>query len=504
MYLTIQDFENYIKVNGVSPLTKETESLLTCLEKSLNVESIELSILQYQQEKAHEKVALKSQSNTHDESKYKNKYGNHLYQKNHVEKGDGKWSKTGSHPPSSSSKNPFPVKNSKNQHKQPTTSSHLKEGETTTDVKWVKYVETIGDFKPTKIESKEGIDKTINEIRVILNKMTKKNYETQRDKIIELVEYIEKSGGVAKDHDVGFLLYSGERENGVNGNIEKSGGVVKDHDVGFLLYSGERENGVNGNIEKSGGVVKDHDVGFLLYSGELPSVALQNIEKSGASMNILEEENNKTSTTKCYKNDKERERNGTDSKHDIVDPMHKIAQFIFDISSSNRFFTEIYATLYKELIDKYGDIYTNILNTFIHNFKESIQTFSYCDPNTNYEKYCEFTKEGDRKKAITTFIIMLLNRGVIPPLVVIELTEFFQTLIQQYIKEEGRTNEIDELGEILYILISLGNETIGSLNDVRWDNIIHQTCSFTTLKVKEQKSLSTRFIFKMKDLYDLL
>jgi len=34
---------------------------------------------------------------------------------------------------------------------------------------------------------------------------------------------IEKSGGVAEGHDVGFLLYSGERPQGVRRNIEKSG-----------------------------------------------------------------------------------------------------------------------------------------------------------------------------------------------------------------------------------------------------------------------------------------
>lgn len=413
MYLTIQDFDNFIQSNEILPLSKETQELLTCLEKSLDVESIEQSILQYQQEKA----LLKSQSNTSGENKYKNNYNNHYYQRKPDGKTDEKWSKNAaiprSHPHhephSHPSKPVFHSKNTRNTGFSSSSSSisSLKEpaiehsgsvsaSASKTEEKWVKYVETFGEFKPTKIDTKEGFEKTINEIRIILNKMTKKNYEIQRNKILESIGH------------------------------------------------------------------------------------------------IIQEETNQG------KNDTNQEGNAIDGS------LHKIAQFIFDISSSNKFFTEIYANLYKELIDIYPDVYREILNTFIFHFKDSIQTFCFCDPNTNYEKYCEFIKEGDRKKAITTFIIMLLNRGVISPTVVIEITDSFQRLIQQYIKEDGRNNEIEELGEILYILVSLGNETIRPLNNDLWKIIIQQIGIFTNMKIKEHKSLSTRFIFKMKDLNDLL
>lgn len=417
MYLTIQDFENYIQSNEIQPLSKETHELLSCLEKSLDVESIEQSILQFQQEKA----LLKSQSNTSSgENKYKNNFNNHYYQRKPDGKTDEKWSKNASVPRSHShpSKPVFHSKNNRNtgfsSGSGSSVSSSLKDtlidptGSSSasapkTEDKWVKYVETFGEFKPTKKETKEGIEKTINEIRIILNKMTKKNYEIQRNKILEMISH------------------------------------------------------------------------------------------------IIQEETNKEGDETNKEGD---EPNKEGNEIDVS--LHKIAQFIFDISSSNKFFTEIYANLYKELIDIYPDIYREILNTFIFHFKGSIQTFCFCDPNTNYEKYCDFIKEGDRKKAITTFIIMLLNRGVISPTVVIEITHSFQTLIHQYINEDVRNNEIEELGEILYILVSLGNETIRPLNNDLWKNVIQQIGIFTSMKIKEHKSLSTRFIFKMKDLNDLL
>jgi len=42
-------------------------------------------------------------------------------------------------------------------------------------------------------------------------------------------------------------------------NIEKSGGVAEGHNVGFLLYSGERPKGARRNIAHN-------DVKYFIYS----------------------------------------------------------------------------------------------------------------------------------------------------------------------------------------------------------------------------------------------
>jgi len=361
MFLSIQEFNNYKNENGILPLPLGVQELLNSLEKSLNVESIELAISQYQE--------LKTSQNT---NKYRN-ISSPLSRQSIKSETTGKWCKTDSI--SYNHKNIYP------------TSSF---GTSNNDDKWVKYVETIGEFKPTIINDKEGIEKTINEIRTNLNKITKKNFETQKNKIFMLID----------------------------------------------------------------------------------SIKINNID------------DDPIKTTYIYED--------------------KIAHFIFDISSSNKFFCELYADLYKELIQKHKDIYLNILNEFIFTFKKSIESYSYCEPENNYDKYCAFVKESDRKKAVTTFIIMLLNRDIVSKEVVIEITEYFLTIIHKYIDEENRICEIEELGEILYILVSQGNEKLQWDNSEKWNSIIHNICKFTTLKVKQHKSLSSRFIFKMKDLYDLL
>ena len=48
-------------------------------------------------------------------------------------------------------------------------------------------------FKATKIEKKEGVEKTINDIRISLNKISIKNYEQQRETIFQLIKELIKN-----------------------------------------------------------------------------------------------------------------------------------------------------------------------------------------------------------------------------------------------------------------------------------------------------------------------
>ena len=52
--------------------------------------------------------------------------------------------------------------------------------------------ELMRSFKPTKIETKTGIEKNVNDIRIALNKISVANYEKQRDIVLNYVnEYFE-------------------------------------------------------------------------------------------------------------------------------------------------------------------------------------------------------------------------------------------------------------------------------------------------------------------------
>jgi hypothetical protein len=55
-------------------------------------------------------------------------------------------------------------------------------------------------FKATKFESKEGIEKKISEIRALINKISTKNYDTQKDEIIRLVKELLEMNNNKRDN----------------------------------------------------------------------------------------------------------------------------------------------------------------------------------------------------------------------------------------------------------------------------------------------------------------
>lgn len=364
-HYSLEDVNNIISEKGILPLPLSIQTILKELEDSLNVPAI-VEQLQLQQQQFFKEKNMKNSSNYILPSNY------------------------------NKNKNKHSIKDER------TNSLSLNTIISTNNDKWMRNTEAVEKFKITKIEKKEGIEKTLNEIRTSLNKISQKNYETQKDKIIELIETM----------------------------LNKVGEEIDDE-----------------------------------------------LEEDGIKREMKDDEK-------------------------IIN-LHKISQFVFDIASSNKFFCELYANLYKELINKY-ETFTITLQSFVDNFKNSIQHFCYCDPNEDYERYCLFVKESDKKKATTAFIIMLLDRGVLNNETIIEIIEFFKNVILSHIDTENRINEAEELTEIFYIMVSLGKNTLQKQPNEKWENIIKSVKIFTEMNVKQHKSMTSRMLFKIQDLFRLL
>ena len=252
-------------------------------------------------------------------------------------------------------------------------------------------------FKPTKMMTKEGIEKDMNEIRISLNKISNKNYDTHRDTILSLVDnFIEDA--MAKE-------------------------------------------------------MAAEEAGL----GE------------------------------------------TGPEADALGNIRKIAQFIFDIASSNKFYGEIYADLYKELVSKFV-VFRTILNEMVFTYKDSINTLRYVDSNVDYDAYCEYNKINEKRRASASFLVLLTTRTVLDPSILVELILHFQSVFTMYISEENRTNEVDEITELLFILITMGKDLLSQHPE--WEAIILPGVVMASkLKAKEQKSLSSRAVFKYMDLH---
>lgn len=241
------------------------------------------------------------------------------------------------------------------------------------------------NFKTTKIEVKEGVEKSINDIRILLNKISKKNYDTQKQLIIDEIK-------------------------------------------SFMDANNDSDN-------------KEEDT-------------------------------------------------------------LKLSKIIFDIITGNKFFSELYSELYKELKNQF-DIFNIILKNYISNYKESIDNNHYIDPNVDYNGYCNYTKINDNRKALSMFIVNMYKNNSLEKDIIFDFIKYFLNKTIEYIDQENKTNEVEEITENVFIYVS-NTHTLLSKYDEWKNEFLPLIIKMSQMKVKEHKSLTNRVVFKYMDIIDSL
>jgi len=241
------------------------------------------------------------------------------------------------------------------------------------DVSW----EHVRNFKTTKIDKKEGLEKKINDVRICINKMSAKNYDAQRDAILA-----------------------------------------------YILEADQEE-----------------------------------------------------------------------------DALEKIANAIFDIASTNKFYSEMYARLYRELIHLYH-IFQKVMDIFLQKYMDSLQEIKYADPNVDYDLFCVYTKLSDKRKATAHFLVHMMREKILSNEYIISIIHDLIEKVKENMDTDDRINEVEEITELVNIFISQTKGFISS-NEI-WMKCIDDIRLFAKYKIKEKKSLSTRIIFKYTDLVTLM
>ena len=246
--------------------------------------------------------------------------------------------------------------------------------------------EKVKPFKTTVIDKKEGMDKRINDIRICLNKISNKNYDIQRDSIIQYIE--------------------------------------------------ELRNEIEEEEE------------LLQFSQQ------------------------------------------------------KIATAIFDIASNNKFYSVLYAVLYKELIEKFS-VFKEILGGFIDLYLTNMKLIEYVDPNTDYDKYCLNNKENDKRKAMSVFIVNLMKNDILEKEQVLTIIKQLQEMVLNYIDTPDKLNEVEEITENIFLFITTAKDDFTIDNEL-WKSIVETVRTCSQMKYKEHPSLSSRAVFKYMDILDKL
>jgi len=185
--------------------------------------------------------------------------------------------------------------------------------------------------------------------------------------------------------------------------------------------------------------------------------------------------------------------------------LSNIGTNIFDIASSNRYFSKIYADLYTDLSSKFDFIKSKYQEN-LQRFTELFNNIEYIDPNENYDKFCEINKINEKRKSLASFYINLMNNGIISKEEIMVITRNLLANIYNFISLENKKNEVEELTEIIAILYKKqlyeddGSECYDDIDGYNINEIIEKIANS---KVKDYKSLTNKTLFKFMDLIEM-
>jgi hypothetical protein len=211
------------------------------------------------------------------------------------------------------------------------------------------------------------------------------------------------------------------------------------------------------------------------------------------------------------------DKNYSDMRNKIVEIIEKIVSEnndsdlssigsnIFEIASSNRYYSKIYADLYADLCSKFEFIKSKYEEN-LEKFTELFENIDYVDPNENYDKFCEINKINEKRKSLATFYINLMYCGVVSKRDIMVITRNLLAKVYEYISVENKKNEVEELTEtvaLLYRKDLYKDDEAEDYEAIEGFTISEVIQKIANSKVKDYKSLTNKALFKFMDLIDM-
>jgi hypothetical protein len=182
------------------------------------------------------------------------------------------------------------------------------------------------------------------------------------------------------------------------------------------------------------------------------------------------------------------------------DDLETIGKLIFQIGSANKFWSKLYARLYYDLISKFTFM-NDICNKNFDTFKEILLNVRYIDPKDNYDLYCQINKENEERKGLSKFLAICTNKKIILIDNMMEIIYGLFNYIEINLNNIDNKNQIEEIVENLYILLT--NLLVSIKEDKNLFDDLHKRITFfTELKISEYEAVSNKFLFKFIDILE--
>lgn len=181
--------------------------------------------------------------------------------------------------------------------------------------------------------------------------------------------------------------------------------------------------------------------------------------------------------------------------------LEKIGKTIFEIGSKNKFWCELYAKLYRDIIKEFS-IMKDICVKNFKEFENIFHDFKVVDASKDYNLFCEYNKINEKRRSLSKFFVLCANYDVIDKkdieFIVIRLIK----KIQQYITEKDMVHEVEEITENLKIMISNFNEDFKQVYS--YQTIKQSVEDLSGLNAKDYLSLNNKVLFNFMDIEELM
>jgi hypothetical protein len=175
-----------------------------------------------------------------------------------------------------------------------------------------------------------------------------------------------------------------------------------------------------------------------------------------------------------------------------------VAEVLFDICSTNRFYSKLYADLYSALVSENTALQTHLK----HRVAIILETFRHLtfvnEDHENYDALCRRNDENDRNRSVAEFLKNLNQNGLINDSTIIQTCEDILKSVLSVINEDNYDDSIFMAVDIIAILYDKSKMSTSKLDD----RTTYNDCleKFARSKKKQYKSLSSKTIFKLMDL----
>jgi hypothetical protein len=153
-----------------------------------------------------------------------------------------------------------------------------------------------------------------------------------------------------------------------------------------------------------------------------------------------------------------------------------------------------------------GTVFREVFERNLTSFMSLFETIEYCDPKKNYDKFCDINKANEKRKAMSLFIVNLMKIGIVEKSQVVALMRQIQELMYSNMRQEGKTNEVDELAENLFIMVKHGHAVLAGDADAEiadgFRTRVEQITEISKMKIKSKPSITNKTIFKHLDMLD--